>query len=215
MHDSHTPTLSDICADLFSLLVYLHKSRDLEPLDALHGQVVRLFDSMEEKARDSKIADRDIQDAKYALAAFIDETVGWESRLELEFFDSNIAGEEFFNKLEQIRETGGRNGILEIYYLCLIFGFEGKYARTPEKLQGYIKDFQQALQSKGVEKQLSPHGERPQETIRPGRSGIPSWVPWAFGAACVVVTGFVFMLLKIRMSDFAESLVNQLQNFLH
>lgn len=207
--------LSNICNDLFLFILYLRQSRDLEQPDAIYNRSVNLFNSMEEQARGSNIADEDIQDAKYALAAFIDETVGWASRLEVEFCGSNVAGEEFFSKLEQIKEAGGRDGVLEVYYLCLTLGFEGRYFSRPERIQEYINNYQQISKSEAVKK-LSPHAERPQETIkRQRRGGIPSWLPWAATAVGAVVVGFVSILLKLSITSWAGNVINQIQSFLH
>ena len=213
MNGTNSQTLADVCEDLFSLVLYLHESGNLEQHDVLYDRIVGLFASMEEKARELKIADTNIEDAKYALAGFIDETVGWASRLEQEFFRRNIAGEEFFTRLDRIKETKARNQVLEVYYLCLTLGFEGRYFRTPEKLQEYIEELQKILDSKSVVK-LSPHGERPQGSARRRRSGIPSWLPWALAGIGIVVVGVVLVLLRIRITDWATGMVNRIQSFL-
>jgi len=213
MNDSHTLTLPNICAELFSFIVYLREARAFEPPDALHDRIVTLFNAMDRKVREVRIADSDIQDAKYALVALIDETIGWESRLELEFFDSNVAGEEFFNKLEREREAEARDEVLEVYYLCLMLGFEGKYVRAPERLQAYIKDFQKKLSAEGIEK-LSPHGERPKESIKRGRRGIPFWAPLAFTGACFVTSVLVFILLNNNITNWATVVVEGIKRLL-
>lgn len=213
MNDSQIQTLPDICSDLFSLIVYLRESRTFEPLDALHDRIVSLFNTMDRKAREARIADSDIQDAKYALVAFIDETVGWESRFELEFFDSNVAGEEFFNKLEREKEAEARDEVLEVYYLCLMLGFEGRYIRAPEKLQAYIKDCQKKLSAEGLQK-LSPNGGIPQEPTKRRRRGIPRWVPLVFTGVCLVTSGLVFILLNNRITNWAVDVVDEIQRLL-
>ena len=38
------------------------------------------------------------------------------------------AGERFFERLDKVRRAGeGKAELLEIYYLCMALGFEGKY----------------------------------------------------------------------------------------
>ena len=209
---SRGQTLSDICTDLFSLVLYLQESRDSDQPDALHERIVSLFASLEEEARGLSIPDADLQDARYALVALLDETIGWASRLEQEFFKNNVAGEEFFNKLEQIEEAKGRNAVLEVYYICLALGFEGRHFRTPERLQASIEELRQILGQESVGK-LSPHAERPQETIlRSG--GIPRWLPWASAAAGVVVVVLVFVFLRIRIAGWASGVIGRIQGLL-
>ncbi len=208
---SRSQTLADVCSDLFSLGSYLRESDDSDRSDAFYNKAISLFNSMEGKARDLKIATGDIEDAKYALAAFIDEAIAWESRLEQQFFRSNLAGEEFFDKLEQIRENKTRTEVLEVYYFCLALGFEGRYVRSPGRLQEYIANLQQILNVKGDEK-LSPSGVRPQETAKRQRGGIPAWVPWVLIAAGIVVVGVVVVLLRLRITDWAMGVINRIRS---
>ncbi len=210
MNGSRNQTLPDICTDLFSFVVYLREAGDLEQPPALYDKLISLFASMEEKARNSGVSDVDILDAKYALAAFADETIGWESRLELEYFSSNVAGEEFFNRLERIKKDKGRDGVLEVYYLCVSLGFEGRYIRAPQRLREYAAEFRQFLESREME-ELSPHGERPKERTQRRRGGVPAWVPWAVTGVGVVAVGLVFALLKVRIVDWAAGVVNQIE----
>ena len=205
-------TLSDICTDLFSLVLYLRESRDSDQPGALHEKIVSLFASLEEEARGLSMPDADLQDARYALVALLDETIGWASRLEQELFKNNVAGEEFFAKLEQIKGAKGRNAVLEVYYICLALGFEGRHFRTPEKLQAHIEEIRRILGQESVGK-LSPHAERPQETVlRSG--GIPRWVPWASAAAGAVVVVLVFVFLRIRIAGWASGVIGRIQAFL-
>jgi type VI secretion system protein ImpK len=205
----HAETLPDVCADLLALIVYLRKSKDFGQRDVLHDRFVSLFSAMEEKARELDIADVDVQDAKYALVGFIDETVGWASRLEQEYFSRNVAGEEFFDRLEEIKEVEGRREVLKVYYLCLTLGFDGKYFRNPGRLREHIEELQKILDLKSVES-FSPHGGIPKETSRRRRSGIPAWLPWVLMAAGVVILGTVLISLKIGISDWATGIISRM-----
>lgn len=213
MGDSQSQTLAEMCVDLFSLILYVRQSGDIDQPDALYDRFVSLFSTIEEKGRTLKIPEADINDVKYALVAIIDESIGWASRLEQEFFGTNIAGDEFFNKLEQIKEAKGRGEALEVYYHCLTLGFEGKLFRSPERLQEYINELQEILNLKSAGK-LSPQGERPQETIKRQRGGMPAWVPWAISAGGVAATVLVVVLLRIQITDLAGSVVTQIRKLL-
>ena len=48
--------------------------------------------------------------------------------LQLHYFNENLAGEGFFYRLERILADPRRVEALRVYYLCLLFGFQGKYA---------------------------------------------------------------------------------------
>ena len=80
--------------------------------------------------------DRDYQDACFAVIAWADETIlkhsTWKHHaewnalpLQLEYFQTRNAGEEFFERLERLRPE--QKAIREVYYLCLGLGFSGRY----------------------------------------------------------------------------------------
>ncbi len=211
MDSNRNQSLSDIYTDFFSLILYLRESGELDQTEALYQRFTSLLSTIEGKARDLDIPDVDIQDAQYALVALADETMRWTSRLEQEYFRRNIAGEEFFRRLEQIKESKGRNDVLKIYYLCLILGFEGRYFRTPEKLEEYIEELSQTLGLKGIEK-LSPNGEPSGKAIQRRSFGIPSWVPWVFAGAGIVIVFVIFAILRMRIGNWTTVVVSKIQS---
>ncbi len=213
MNSNRNQSLSDIYTDFFSLILYIRESGNVDQVEVLYQKFTSLFSSIEEKAKDLDVADVDIQDVQYALVALADETVRWTSRLEQEYFRKNIAGEEFFRRLEQIKESKGRNDVLKIYYLCLTLGFEGKYFRTPEKLEEYIEELGQILGIKGMEK-LSPNGELSQKAMQRRSFGIPSWVPWVFAGAGIVIIFVIFVILRIRMGNWTAVVVSKIQSLI-
>ncbi len=209
---SSNQTLSDVCGELFSLVVYLREAGDIEDPNALYDRAIELFASMEKRGRELKIAEVDVRDAKYALIAIIDETVGWSSRLEQQFLSSNVAGEEFFNRIEEIKDAKVRNEALGIYYLCLTLGFEGRYFRSPERIQEYIANLGEILNVKKAGK-LSPRAERSQATIK-RRSGISAWMLWAAtGVGAVILMGVV-ILLRVSLGSWARDAITGIQSLL-
>ncbi|MBD3182228.1 hypothetical protein GF312_08045, partial [Candidatus Poribacteria bacterium] len=130
-------TFLDLYDEFFKLALYIRSLHSIEKLNKLYERFIELFNQVDQESRKLRIPDVDIQDANYAVAGFIDEIIGWESRLEQEFFGRNVAGEEFFNKLDKIKEEK-RTEVLAVYYICLVLGFEGMYFRSPQKLQDYI-----------------------------------------------------------------------------
>ena len=159
---SNTPRLPDLCEDLLLLIVWMHAVKDFggHEYGSFRRKVMDLLAAFERKAREAHVPEEDIQDAKFGLVAFIDETVlsskwrfkdQWESEpLQLTYFKIALAGELFFDRLEHIRQQArakleqARRGVeadpepirrqmeakadlLEVYYLCMALGFEGKY----------------------------------------------------------------------------------------
>jgi type VI secretion system protein ImpK len=93
----------------------------------------------------------------------------WERRtLQEELFGQTDAGVVFFEKLDHFRtrrDSPQLADILEVYLLCLLLGFEGRYAgglrgelhSITEKLRTRIEDI------RGWSRQISPSGDLPAE----------------------------------------------------
>src|SRR5215469_5458911 len=94
----------------------------------------------------------DIKSATFAAVAFLDESVlnhqkpafeGWLKKpLQEELFGTHVAGDVFFENVEQLlRRSDSMElaDLLEIYYLCLLLGFSGRYSTTRSELKE-IKD---------------------------------------------------------------------------
>lgn len=106
--------------------------------DTVHRRLMEYFDRLKSDARDAGVPERDANDMVYALAALADEVAlskgetirsYWYGHpLQLQLFNENVAGEGFFRRLEALRGDKRRLDTLRVYYLCLLFGFQGKYA---------------------------------------------------------------------------------------
>jgi type VI secretion system protein ImpK len=126
-----------VCSDVLSLILQLRNSQDLPAPDILQRRVLGLFDTMMKNGREARIPEQDMNDAKYALAAFADEVIyhsTWPGRtqwlsnpLQLQFFQENTAGDGFFTRLDALHASRGRDHVTQIYFLCLSLGFQGKF----------------------------------------------------------------------------------------
>ncbi len=138
-------------------------------------QSVQTFlDGVERGAVKLGIASEDIYAAKYAFCAAVDEAIlsqpsalheTWERNpLQLRLFGEHLAGEHFFDRLEELRRQGAvRLPSLEIYHYCLLLGFEGKYRlEGPEKL-GYLtaRLGDEIIYFKGKRSGFAPHWPPP------------------------------------------------------
>lgn len=131
--------LMSCCEPLFSLVAPLKDDKKASSIDAdFREKILADFIAMEKEAFERQIGMVEYKDAKYALAAYIDELVltsTWPGRLEwmsrplqLEFFGEHTAGEGFFTRLANLRQGGEENlYLLELFYYCLQLGFEGVY----------------------------------------------------------------------------------------
>jgi type VI secretion system protein ImpK len=108
------------------------------------------------------------------VVAFVDEAMQvdqgplkdfWQAHLlQLEMFGETRAGEGFFDRLLRVQEER-RLLVLRVYYLCLLFGFQGIYAGHGElERENLLESVRESL---GValddSAPLAPFGPRPDE----------------------------------------------------
>ncbi len=121
------------------LLLGVHlRTRDpsLPDLKTLKSQIVGQLSELAIHASEVGLTPVDVEDLRYALAAYLDEAVrvksasqsdAWNQMpLQAELFGDRLAGVHFFDRLEKIRQRDS-TAILKVYYLCLALGFEGRY----------------------------------------------------------------------------------------
>ncbi len=165
--------LLENCMSIFHLVMPLISgNKGASEGQDLRAKFTRGFDDFERRCYEMQLDTGIVSDAKYAIAAFVDEKVmgsAWSQKLswmgkplQLEYFGDNLAGEGFFQKLTKLRQSGDRNvDVLEIYYFCLQLGFEGMYRmRGLESLQALQVDLRTQIADfrNRVPRTLSPHG---------------------------------------------------------
>jgi type VI secretion system protein ImpK len=127
-----------VAAEVLSVGAQLADAPGLPAPDVMKRRVATLLEELERRGAEAGIARADLEEAKYAIVAFIDEQLfraSWQGRqqwmlepLQLVYFNENTAGEGFFKRLEALEQDPRRLHVLLVYYLCLTLGFQGKYA---------------------------------------------------------------------------------------
>jgi len=193
--------LPGLCTDLFLIVIRMREAEDLgEPasLRKLIGYYLELF---EKNCKAIGVSGDSITDAKYALVALMDETVlsvpgicrdYWYTRpMQLDIFGDNIAGEEFYARLQKmLLDMEKKKDVLEIYYICLSLGFEGRYKLfNPEERVTIMDDLGRKLRRTRVRSSsgISPHGGRTDSMKRSRSRGFlfPLWL-----ASLIAAGGF-------------------------
>ncbi|HUA85480.1 MAG TPA: DotU family type IV/VI secretion system protein [Bryobacteraceae bacterium] len=116
----------------------------------------------------------------FALIALLDEVVlsshdpsrdAWAQRpLQEELFGLSTAGEVFFGRIEKLlRRPDSKElaDMLEVFYLCILLGFEGQYATQPKTDLHLLADRvrQRIERIRGGEQRFSPNGFLPDEAV--------------------------------------------------
>lgn len=158
----------------------------------------------------------DIQLAIFAVVAFLDESIlnlqnpvfaDWPRRpMQEELFGHHVAGEIFFQHLAKLQtrdETQDTADLLEVYYLCLLLGFAGKYSLGS---RGELKAVADATGEKirrirRLGPELSPAWELPGEPIRAsGADPVVRKLIWV-AAACFLIAVVLFATYKFTLSS--------------
>jgi type VI secretion system protein ImpK len=156
-----TGALALALQEAFTVAVRLRANRQVAADAAsFRAQVKTLLASADRDARAHGYDPEYVKLAVYAYIAFLDETVlnstqamfsAWTRQpLQEEVFGEHMAGENFFRYLTDLlgrQDSAELADLLEVYSLCLLLGFRGKYAAgDPANLQGLAMAVQQKLQ---------------------------------------------------------------------
>ncbi|WP_238578746.1 type IVB secretion system protein IcmH/DotU [Inquilinus limosus] len=149
-----------------------------------------------------------IRAARYGLCATIDDLVlntPWGSQslwtkqsMVSTFYNETWGGERFFDILDHLMKDPERTlEILELYYVCLSLGFEGRYrvdARGPAKLAEIRDSLYRAIRRLRGEREaaLSPHWKGVVAERRALGRIVPLWVIGAATGAVLVAAFFTF-----------------------
>jgi type VI secretion system protein ImpK len=177
--------------------------------------IMSAFDTLEQTAYELKINGPTIKETKYAMAAFVDETIlcsDWSERtlwmsnpLQLQFFGEHLAGEGFFKHLTKLRQAGSANtDIIELYYVCLQLGFEGVYRlQGMEQLMALQVDLRSQLEDykKIKNRTLSPTGLPESGFISHMRREVPNWAISVFTVAIIFFTYMGYSMIIENQSE--------------
>jgi type VI secretion system protein ImpK len=136
--------LALVVQELLTATVRLRANRQ-GPTDAesFRAHLKQLIARADQDARQAGYAQGDVRYALYAVVAFIDESIlnsaqpmfrDWPRRpLQDELFGGHVGGEAFFQYLQQLMTrdpSPDLADVLEVYLLCLLLGFQGRYSAT-------------------------------------------------------------------------------------
>lgn len=160
-------------------------------------------------------APEDIKSATFAAVAFLDESVlnsqnpvftDWLRKpLQEELFGTHVAGEVFYHNLQQLltrNDSSDLADVLEVYFLCLLLGFGGRYGGGN---RGELKQVMDTTADKirrirGRLGPLAPAAALPEERVRSGKDPWVGRLGWAaIGAALLVVV--LFVVFKLVLSS--------------
>lgn len=136
--------LTDCFVELVAYVAYFAKiAAAKQPgFEQVKADVQRLLSETQARASRASISSEDYEAARFALVAWVDETVmnsAWAHRdkwkhdlMQRRYYQTADAGEIFFDRLNAIGLH--QRELREVYYLCLAMGFQGRYCHEGDHL---------------------------------------------------------------------------------
>ncbi|WP_118182804.1 type IVB secretion system protein IcmH/DotU [Paraburkholderia phosphatilytica] len=204
-------SLLDLLYDGFFMLFLLKNGREPDDAASFSASIQQFLGDFERGAKKLNVAADDIYAAKFAFCAAIDESVlsssfrvrnDWERRpLQLTLFGEQLAGEKFFQYLEECRAQGAvRLQALEVFHMCLLLGFQGKYMlEGPEKLAYLTARLgDEIAHMKGKRAAFAPHWPLPDQIAHRLKREVPLW---SIGAVFALVALLAYVGLSTWLRD--------------
>jgi type VI secretion system protein ImpK len=179
-----TENLALIYQEVLTATVRLKCNRQVvNDVESFRANTRKALADADDEGRRRGYTDEDLYFARLAAVAFLDETIlnsqspvfaDWPSRpLGAEYFGVHIAGNVFYDNLKQLMKQSDSLSVadvLEVYYLCLLLGFAGRYSvsagserinireevgRKILRIRGYAAEFSPSWEPAGQEVKLA------------------------------------------------------------
>jgi type VI secretion system protein ImpK len=216
--------VTEATKDCFDAAIRIRNSdaASVPPPEVLHHRLRGVVDEVLRRAAVLGFSHQDAQDMAYALVALLDEVAltrpepyrsFWMTNLlQLQYFNENVAGDGFFHRLQGIRKDPHRAEVLQVYYLCMLFGFQGRYRiRGGElELMTLIDSVQKDLErAKPFDYDvLSPHGERPTESMLTGKRRLS---PMVISLGAMMLALLVYGGLMLGLEGNVDTFLNEIK----
>ncbi len=193
--------------NVFTVIVRIRSDRQAAGnAEAFRANMRSVIRKAEQDAAQKGYSPEDVRAASFALVALLDESIlnsnnpafaDWARRpLQEELFRGHVAGEVFFQQLDRLmakRDAPELADLLEVYYLCLLLGYKGRYSmQDPAVLRG-IRDAagEKIRQIRGPSQLISP-------AAAPPAGGAPRRAtdPWT---RRLLIAGIVSLLLAVAL----------------
>jgi type VI secretion system protein ImpK len=215
--------LLQAASPLLIVMGQLRTSLSNPDIAGLRRQMLDQLREFEERARAAGVAHETTVAARYVLCGALDEAVlstpwggqsEWGSQtLLVTLHRETSSGEKFFEMLDRMSADPERHiDLMELQYVCLALGFEGKYAVTERghaRLAEIQNDLYRRIRSyRGVPTpDLSLHWRGMQDRRNPIIRYVPWWV---VGALTLVVLTGAFIYFHTQLAERAAPIGSRL-----
>ncbi len=185
------------------------------------AQIWAAVAAADNEARNRGYSQEDIELATFAVIAFLDESIlnlrhpifaDWPRQpLQEERYGHHMAGEIFFQNLQKLltrTDSAQLADLLEVYYLCLLLGYAGKYSLGGSgDLRGIMQQTADKLhrirQTPAI---LSPDSQPPVEQVRQASGDRVARALMFVAIGCAILTIALFIVFHMMLGKGIDSL---------
>lgn len=208
--------------EVFTVIERLRSNRQpVTDANVFRQQMRDVLKTADQDARNRGYTGDETALAIFAVVAFLDESIlnlqlpvfrEWPRQpLQEEMYGHHIAGEIFFQNLEKLlrgNDSQELADLLEVYQLCLLLGFAGRYSISGRnELRAIITAVGDKIQRiRKSTTELSPSWQLPLESVT--FSSSDPWVKRLIvaSALCAFLTVALFVLYKLTLGSGVSSL---------
>ena len=176
-----------------------------------------------DQARNRGYSQEDIELATFAVIAFVDESIlnlrhpifaDWPRQpLQEERYGHHIAGEIFFQNLQKLLlrpDSTQLADLLEVYYLCLLLGFAGRYSLGGRgELRAIMQQTADKLQRiRQTSPVLSPDAQPPADQVRQASGDRLARILMFVAIGCAVLVIALFVVFHVTLGRGVDDLQN-------
>ncbi|MFO1217347.1 MAG: type VI secretion system protein TssL, long form [Burkholderiaceae bacterium] len=212
-------------SELLALVPRLRATATHADRPGLRRQLLDRVVAFEERARASGVSKPQLTAARYLLCSFIDEVIAgtpWGAHPQVgvkgllqEFHEEASGADKSFALLDRLSEDPKTNSeLLELFYVCLALGFEGRYAGRADgraELQSRMEHLLELTRPAAVSAAgplpLAQHWAGHTAERAPALTVVPVWMALVVGAA---VTVAVLLFFSTRLARQADGVMQQL-----
>lgn len=204
--------LAIVFQEILTAIERLRSNRQVVPdAEAFRGQIREAIRSADTEGRQRGYTPEDIRIATFAVVAFLDESIlnsrnpaftDWARKpLQEELFGHHNAGEVFFQYVERMltqSDSPALADVLEVYQLCLLLGYGGRYSLTGKSDLRAVRDqiFEKIRRIRGASGDLSPSWALPPGGVV--RSQSDPWVKRLTYAAIASIALLVVLFVVYK-----------------
>ncbi len=191
--------------------------------ERLRQAMIGAMRDFEKRALATGLDTRSLRAARYALCATIDDIVlsmpwgaasSWASQSLTSIFHNEVSGgERFYEILDTLqKDLGHHQEAVELMYVCLSLGFEGRYRVMPRGAAAFaeLRDgVSRTIRARRgeFERELSPHWRG----IEARLGGLARPVPlWAAGLATLAVACGIYAALDFALASRSDGVYGEL-----